>query len=494
MRQAMAAERWSDAERIAAQWLAQGERDWQISLNLAICRSRLNRGNAGAWLELAEAALEQSGGHPAARLGLAEVAIDAGRWEQALTLLTEADVSYSPGQRWPRRELQARALARLGRGTEACRVLDTIEPSQRGWRWAMALADIRVQDCDWSAAEAVLRQVLQRHPQLAIAHQNLAIVLLSQQRCQEAWPHYEWRRGNPRLDSHGCPRPLPPLEKLQGRNLVVIGEQGIGDQIMVSRYLPALAALAGSVVIEPAGRLVPLLRRLLPSAVAVEPPSTQANDHKHDQQTVVIGMASLPLLFWPSVGTTTCAAASNGYLSADPGRQSLWQARLAALGPGLRLGLGWLGGTNGSDWRQRSLTPSDRQQLLNQAGIQWVDLQYLGSDQHPAASEQQQHGLHRFGAVGHDLEETLALMACLDGVVSTRQTVALLAGGLGLQGQVLVPARPEWRYWGNNNRWSWYPSLELLHQQQRGSWVAELVAIKQRWTQSDSDAVMSARS
>lgn len=496
MRQAMAQDDWAAAEALATPWLAAGGRDWQVRLNLAVCRSRLRQGQDGANLALGHEALAESQQHPTALLGLAELCIDAGQWEQGLELLDALPAELVAQPSWPAVQLQARALARLGRSGAARQALATIPPAARHWPWALSLADVWIQDCHWEPAERLLRQVLQRHPRLAPAHQNLALVLLSQRRCLEAWPHYEWRRSNPRLDPQGCPRPLPALEQLQGQRLLVLGEQGVGDQLMACRYLRPLAAVAGQLEVQPAPRLVPLLRRQLPPTIGVAPP--QDAPEGSDELMLVLGMASLPLLFWSSLGPASDGEA--GYLQADPQRLAAWRQRLQRLGPGRCLGLGWLGGLQGSDRRERSLTPADRQGLTQLPGIHWIDLQYLGPDPQPAASEgspRASHnpapaaellapmaGIHRFGAVGHDLEDTLALMACLDGVVTTRQTVAHLAGALGLGGQVLVPARPEWRYLGDQGRWAWYPSLELLAQRQRGSWSAELETVRQRWCQA----------
>ena len=62
-------------------------------------------------------------------------------------------------------------------------------------------------------------------------------------------------------------------------------------------------------------------------------------------------------------------------------------------------------------------------------------------------------------------------MASLHGIVTTRQTVAHLAGGLGLQGAVLVPTRQEWRYSQSDGPWAWYPSLQCHNQQDREDWT-----------------------
>lgn len=462
MRQAMARGAWREAAVEADAWLAAGGCDWAIRLNGAVSRGRADPGGAEAALAQAELALAESGGHRQARLGLAELAVQAGQWERALEVLdglTEAGCG-------PALQLRVRALARLRLDQEAMASLQRVPPPGRDVAWAISLAEVHIQACRWSEAERLLRAVLEHHPLLPLAHHNLALVLLSQRRCVEAWPHYEWRPGNPRLAADGRPQPLPPLEQLAGRRLRVIGEQGIGDQLMMARYLPALASAASTVDLWPAERLVPLLSRWLgeqEGRLRIHRSATSLPPLAADE--LVLGSGSLPLLLWSALGTAAGAAR----LQADPGRIAPWQRRLAALGPGRRLGLGWLGGSSGSDRRERGLSPATCHRLMANADVHWIDLQYLGPASGAAAAlvlpaiapVAPPAVLHRFGAVGHDIEDTLALMACLDGVVTSRQTVAHLAGALGLPGRVLVPARPEWRYWGEGGRWAWYPSLEL---------------------------------
>jgi tetratricopeptide (TPR) repeat protein len=480
MRQWMAAGQWAAAEQLASRWLISGGIDWQIRLNLAVCRTRLRLGSDESRLDLAAAAFEQSQAHPAARLGLAELCLDAGFWERATGLLEVMQPSsLSPHQRCSWAVLLARGLARLGRNQDACQILETIPVVERAWPWSLALADTWIQDGCLQKAEVLLRQVLRDHPNLVQAHQNLALLLLSERRCDEAWPHYEWRRSNPRCLSLGPPTPLPTLSQLQDCTVLVLGEQGIGDQIMYSRYLPSLAAVAKRVLVQPDGRLVPLLRRQLPRSIEVldhGPETGSISPQAAEPGTQRLGMASLPYLFWSSLGPL--ASQSAGYFQADPARVTFWQAQLRALDSGPLVGLGWLGGTQGSDRRERSLKPEDLGRLSACPGVIWIDLQHLGSNLTIAPGYQQNQFLHRFGDVGEDVEDSLALMACLNTVVTTRQTVAHFAGCIGKAGHVLVPKRPEWRYAGEQQKWDWYPCMHLLQQQQRGNWQTELQEIE----------------
>ena len=51
--------------------------------------------------------------------------------------------------------------------------------------------------------------------------------------------------------------------------------------------------------------------------------------------------------------------AHSGYLSASPSRRLHWRTRLTALGPGLRVGISWRGGTDRTD-RQPAIDPARR--------------------------------------------------------------------------------------------------------------------------------------
>jgi tetratricopeptide (TPR) repeat protein len=469
MRDAMEQNNWPAAIAVAERWLAEGQNDWRISLNLAVAYSRSRLGGAEHPQRLAEQALQLSDNHPQACLGLAEILTTAGRWEQTLELLDQ----LPKPQPWLALQLRCEALARLGHRCAALALLEGCPEEQRAWRWHLAMADVYSQDCQWSLVESHLRTALLERPSQREVHVNLALALLSQQRCEEAWPHYGWRASNPRLNAQGIPRALPPLDSLICREVVVVGEQGIGDQLMVSRYLPHLAAHCSGLRIQPAPRLQRLLTRNLPPEVVVEDPGTPLGDAE------VIGSASLPLLFWKELGLA--ASATGGFLTADPQLVTYWNQAMNQLPKGRKLGLGWLGGTSGAEARERSLSEQDLRDLSSWPEVQWIDLQYLPHHRQDHADIAKRAGLHRLGNPGEDLEDSLALIHCLDGVVTTRQTIAHLAGALGKKGQVLVPARPEWRYWGTGNRWAWYPSMELLHQNVSGQWGPQLNQAAQRW-------------
>ena len=69
-----------------------------------------------------------------------------------------------------------------------------------------------------------------------------------------------------------------------------------------------------------------------------------------------------------------------------------------------------------------------------------------------------------------DLSETAALMTALDLVISVCNTVVHLGGALGRPLWVMAPYSAAWRYGLSGEAMSWYPSVTVLRQHDRGQW------------------------
>jgi Flp pilus assembly protein TadD len=467
MQKAMQEGRLTQGIRLAEQWRAAGGTDWLITLNLAVCLSRLNTTHRSDPIALAKEALSLSQGHPTALLGSAEVANNSGHFEWALELLDSVRVDTVTDHSWQVHQLKAAALARIGRADSAHETLERWPEPKRDWRWLIAKGDALTQDNKWKEAEGYYRTILREQPGNPLANQNLALVLLSQMKWEEGWKQYEWRLSNPRQNDRGEPSPLPPWTTIRDGTVVIVGEQGIGDQIMMARYLPLLADQCGRLIFQPAARLQELMRRSLPKQVEIRHP--QDPIITNNGKVVVIGSGSLPLLCQEQQGF--CTQNRQMYLHADPPRVEYWKRKLLRLSSGRPcVGVGWLGGSNGADHRERQLPKKELKQLTSEQGILWVDLQYLPDDLKDLRR-------HRAGGCqslmqnpGENLEDTAALIQALDAVITTRQTVAHMAGALGVPGVVLVPERREWRYAQDGKTWAWYPWIHLSHQSRRGDW------------------------
>ena len=321
-------------------------------------------------------------------------------------------------------------------------------------------------------------------PQDADARLVRACMKLKQGEFSEGWADY----GSRHLSRFATPSPHPfPVwtgESLQGRTLLVRGEQGIGDQIMFASCLPDVIACAHSVIVECNPKLVSLFRRSFPGASVRESADPRPN---HDRTAIPggadfqIAMGDLPGIFrnhWDDFPRR------QSYLVADPERVRFWKSRLSGLGNGFCLGVSWRGGVSAT---RRHLRSFDLEQLLPvlQLPLGVVSLQY---DRVEADLERLrlQHGMslaHWQDSID-DYDETAALVCALDGVLSVCTAVVHLAGALGRPVWVLAPMVTEWRYLDKGETMPWYPSVRLVRQRRLGEWgdtisaAREMIAVR----------------
>ena len=428
MRRAMAHEQWATAIQIAQQWRENGGRDWSISLNLAICLLRNRQANTDQLSALATEALQLSQHHPMARLGCTELTIGMGLHEQALSLLDSLKGFRlpTPGP-WSAVQLRIKALSALGRSEEALAELERWPVHERGLQWQMTAAERLLQLNAWPEAEAIYRSILAAQPCQQQAHHNLSLTLLSQQQWSEGW----------------------------------------------QEYLPTLAQACRRLIIQPAQRLSNLLRRSLPNDIEIIEADNVPQHHGNDTSPLVIGFGSLPLLCWEADGFGQ--RNDPWMLHPDQDRTQHWRQQLQRISPTkCTVGIGWLGGSSGAEHRERSLSAADLKLFHQHDNITGVDLQFLPPTWEHLRQERANGLQTLMPSPGQNLDETAALIAALDHIITTRQTVAHLAGAIGKNATVLVPKRQEWRYSCSEECWHWYPNTICVHQHVRGDWQPEL--------------------
>ena len=307
----------------------------------------------------------------------------------------------------------------------------------------LVLGNARLYQHSPEEAELCYRKA-QRLADTPRARANLALALLAQSRFAEAWPLYE-SRYDPALRAPDAVRfdtlPWPQWqgEPLLGKRLLVVGEQGFGDQIHFARFIAQAVTQGASVELL----CKPALRPLLDNAAGVSKAlDTLPADARYDYWTPLL---SLPYRLGLADGR---ACLQTPYLSADPARRTQWRAQLDAWGPGKRkIGLVWAGAAGNTVDRLRSLSLDAVLPLT--AGLN-PDTLFLSlqTSELPAHELERQclAGLIPVGDMLPDFAATAALIAELDLVIAVDTAVAHLAGALNKPTWVLLPGT-DWR-WG----------------------------------------------
>ncbi|MFC7407474.1 tetratricopeptide repeat protein [Hydrogenophaga atypica] len=258
-------------------------------------------------------------------------------------------------------------------------------------------------------------------------------------------------------------------EDLKGKTIVVLAEQGLGDQVMFASCLPdLLARKPARVVLEAISRVAPTLARSFPECEVIGSRQDSKLEWLRDIENVdcFVPLGDLPRHFRRTIDSFP----RQPYLKPDSARVRHWRSRLERLGAGPYFGTSWRGGTEPTRSAIRTLSPSLLKPLTCALPSQWVSLQYGDVREELALAQQAGITLTHWSSAIADLDEFAALIAALDGVFTVCNTTVHYAGAVGQKTWVLAPTVPEWRYGLTNRNMPWYPHVQVLRQPKPHDW------------------------
>ena len=245
-------------------------------------------------------------------------------------------------------------------------------------------------------------------------------------------------------------------ESLQGQTIVVLGEQGVGDQFQFLRFVrhPALQA-ARRVVVTCQADAVSLLRAAGYDAVA--------------RGTTVTTDFFVPLLSLPlHLGVDADWRGADGdapYISLpdSPVRRGPTAIR--------RVGIVWSGNPAHRNDAIRSMPAGLLHGLPHvHPSIRFVCMQH---DVSPTDMPAARWETNRRG----DWLETARQLCTLDVLISVDTGIAHLAGALGVPLWIMVSHVPDWRWGPAGHSTAWYPSARIFRQSARGDWSRVLTNV-----------------
>lgn len=408
--------------------------------------------------------LQPDNENPQINLGL--VLVQLGRFEEAETAIREALVRF-PDE--PDLLVNLAQIYRIRRRwDEALGLLDrclALVPKHAGYRVTRAL----VQHAAGHTASALadLAVLIEEQPENAEAHFARAQVLLSCGQFGSGWADYRWRPdrlGWLRLRGMPLNAPLPTSESVRGREIVLCGEQGLGDTLFFFRFAARIAQIAGAVHLDVDARLRGILSQGWNSAP---------------------GPDALHLLVGDLPSMLDSGPVPSMRLTSEPARAAAFHDRLARCGPPPYVGITWQGGVRWEDMRSpgeslfKRVPPGDLGQALRSVPGTFVSLQRGGEPKDlDTLGTESQRRVHDFSWVNQDLSDALALLAVLDDYIAVSNTNVHLNEALGKRSRVLVTHPAEWRWTQGGRQSPWFPHAALYRQAKDGSWDSALARLK----------------
>jgi len=297
----------------------------------------------------------------------------------------------------------------------------------------------------------------------------------------EGWDDYKFRGLSFTRNFRMLPFPLWKGEDLEGKKVIVLAEQGLGDQVMFASCVPDLLAMKPArVVFEMIDRVAETLARSFPECdVRATAQDTNLDWVKDYPDTdYFIPLADLPAHVRRDHESFP---KHHGYLKADPEKVDRWRRRLEAAGPGPYIGLSWRGGTEMTRTVVRSLHPEEFLPLTHVDSIRnatWVCLQYGPVTDQLDKLKVDGWPIQYWAESISDLDEFAALISALDLVVTVCNTTVHYAGALGKPVWIVAPKVPEWRYGLFSSSLPWYPSSRIWRQSTAGDWNGPIASIE----------------
>jgi len=311
------------------------------------------------------------------------------------------------------------------------------------------------------------------------------VCLIGMGRLEEGFRDYE-TRNSPRFRSyvhHMLKAPMWSGEPLEGKRILVVGEQGLGDEFMFANILPDFARAVGpqgklQICVDP--RLVPLFQRSFPDA--------QVGAYDDRKLISPDGNKELRFIPWaiedgqPDYYTMMGSAiphfrksiedfAHETLLVPDAERVAGFRAQLEAIGPGPHVGICWRSMMLGTKRRRYYSALDSWGPILKMPGVKFVNVQY-GDCAEELDRAGEMHGVDIHVIDGLDLKKdidgTAALSAALDLVISAPTAAAATAASVGTPVWFLTAGRT-WPQLGTDE-YPWYKSTRVLSPAKFGDW------------------------
>jgi tetratricopeptide (TPR) repeat protein len=433
-------------------------------VHLLLAEIRRQAGDAHGAQESASRALRLRPDSGAAHLSLGDVLHDLGRFCEAATSYRRA-VELAPDLDDAHYKLilllqQERHLKEM---EQACR--DGMVRSSAAFypqRLGVALALAERHEEALAAFRVAAERAGTIDPKgFQAARLSEANALLSMGRSREGWEAYFWR--STRSERPGLvadPREIATMR--EARTICIIGEQGLGDELVFLRFAPLLKQRGHRLWVREDRKLVPLLAPLSEIFDRVEP----IGDMQYGAADITLLSGDLPL----ATGEDIAPALA---LPVEARRRTKYAEELRRFGPPPYVGVTWRAGLLPDEQG-----PQDRNYWTKQvapedfaAALQKLDARIVILQRRPASEDLQRFNdaLGRaaldWSAVNDDLCDATAALSLLDDYVGVSNTNMHLRAGLqDKTARVLIQSPPEWRWGLGEDRSPWFPAFRLYRQ------------------------------
>lgn len=362
----------------------------------------------------------------------------------------------------PEAEAAAKSALESGRLKEAEALARALLSNGAGslLTWMIFAKTLRQQG-RYQEALPVLEQLSAALPQNYDLHFDLAETYLLLGDFERGWREYRFRYHlrHTRVLDRKVQLPMWEGQAIHNKTLLIHDEQGYGDTFQFIRMVPWAQKKSGArIILQVDQKLLAFAKRMnVADEVIVRGQLPSAFDY-HCQ------MMDLPL----AMGLKIADLPGNvPYLQADAERLEKWRKRLRDI-PRPLISLCWAGRPEHPNDTNRSLHLEHLAPLAS-SGVTFVSVQ-KGPRASQALNPPQGMNILDFAEEQADFDDTAAILALSDLLISIDSSPAHLAGALGRPVWLLLSHIHDWRWFLDRSDSPWYPQHRLFRQSATSEW------------------------
>ncbi len=311
---------------------------------------------------------------------------------------------------------------------------------------------------NYSESEVNYRKAIELKPNFPEARWNLSLLLLREEKYNDGWKEFEWRKKLSFFKKPNFPINEWSNENIEGKSILLYTEQGFGDSIQFLRFASFIKNK-----VKRLDAFVPIqLKRLFESAKIFNEVYSLKENVNPANYSFKMPLLSLPFLIDADKSKITLSSTLFPIVKKEQSTK-----------PNKNIGIVWKGNPAHENSAARDVPLSMILGLFSSR----KDCQ-LYSFQMEQLTDEEQSLLQKFSVIKlsseiNDFFDTAKLLGEMDILITVDTAIAHLSGSIGVQALLLIPRNSDWR-WGNGNRTIWYNSIKLFRQDNSGSWTNAL--------------------
>lgn len=348
-------------------------------------------------------------------------------------------------------------------------------------------------------AKVCFENALKIDPEYPAAYVDLAFVYHLSGDWKRGFAAYEWRFFYyPQMkfyhNTYDAEKLWNGKDDLNGKRVLIYGEQGLGDIIQFCRYTKELKKRGAYVIVHCPTNLDAVIRRIEGVDETTNRDIINDKGEKFPDYDYQFSMMSFPYLL------NTDEISGTPYI--EPATKAFKDYMKSEYGDTFNVGIVWAGSPAHPHDQKRSIPLKHFRSLHDTPGVKLFSLQMEGSkrqygvtyrNMEENAAKIQDVCLEKFipekGLVDYNegcedlkivdlttmiqsFDDTATILAGLDLVVCCDTATAHMAGAMGVPVWVAIPFNPDWRWTLNGDTTPWYNSMKLYRQPKRDDWAS----------------------